>query len=233
VTADSYNYSLGQVNRAGDYLSDNTRGNLDLDTYIESIKVLNAFRAEHQSPLTRVTAGLRSMVRTAAGPPVVAAQRLKREPQMVAKLRRFPGMKLARMEDIGGCRTVLLNEEDLRAVLERIRRTWELKRFRDYIVDPKPEGYRGVHLIVERHKRRIEVQLRTTGQQQWADAIENFAGRWNLPLKDGVGPDEVLNYFLAAAEGVARDERALPRDPELEAYFQDTVEGMRRWVQEQ
>lgn len=197
VTGRTFDYSLGQVNRAGDHLSLNITQQFDLDSYIESINDSNA--------------SLRSW----------------------AKLRRFPRMKLARMEDIGGCRAVLVDEEDRRAVLTRIRSTWELKRFRDYILDPKAEGCRGVHLIVERERRRIEVQLRTTGQQHWADAIENFAGRWNLPLKDGVGPDEILNYFRAAAEGISRDERGLPADPEFEAYFQNTVENIRRWVQEQ
>lgn len=44
------------------------------------------------------------------GEPIVA-QRLKRVPTIAGKLLREPGMKLSRMEDVGGVRAVLPSQE--------------------------------------------------------------------------------------------------------------------------
>lgn len=64
---------------------------------------------------------------------------------------------------------------------------------RDYIEFPKAIGYRAVHFVVTRDDRAIEVQLRTRGQQQWADAVEAIDARIDLSLKDGVGPERLCN----------------------------------------
>jgi hypothetical protein len=63
---------------------------------------------------------------------VIVAQRLKRMNRILGKLQRMPGTKIARMEDIGGCRAVLANPAELDAVLRRIRRRWDVVRDRDY-----------------------------------------------------------------------------------------------------
>ena len=102
----------------------------------------------------------------------------------------------------------------------RITQRWDVKRERDYIEAPKETGYRGVHLVVERDGRRIEVQLRTAGQQQWADAVERTAGRLGMPLKDGEGDDRVLAYFRAAGEGIFLVEARRELDETFLAYFE-------------
>ncbi len=60
-----------------------------------------------------------------------------------------------------------------------------------------------MHYVVVRDGRAIEVQLRTRGQQQWADAAESADARLSgvgVNLKDGEGPAEMIEYFAAAGE---------------------------------
>lgn len=125
---------------------------------------------------------------------IVVSQRLKRMPRLIRKLDRKEGSKLARLEDIGGCRAVLATGQELERVHRRLKKRWagQIVRERDYIAEPKSTGYRAVHLVVLRDERRIEVQLRTTSQQAWADAIERADARLGMTLKDGEGPAEMV-----------------------------------------
>lgn len=178
------------------------------------MELLSPFRGEFTQPLTKVVMGLRSAVNT-EGAQVVVAQRLKRQPRIISKLARFPRMDLSRMQDIGGCRAILPDV----ATTARVQRRIERQKSRvvsvdDYNAEPKAGGYRAVHLIVERDATRIEVQLRTIWQQEWATLVEDLDGSYELSLKDEAGPDELLAYLqlLASAQeaeyaGPGLDER--------------------------
>lgn len=52
----------------------------------------------------------------------------------------------------------------------------------------------------------IEVQLRTVGQQDWADEVERLDGRAGYALKDGEGPPEVLRYLWLFADIIRAQE---------------------------
>lgn len=152
--------------------------------------------------MQKIRYGVRSMVRTEDAQEVIA-QRLKRVPRIIRKLDRMPSCPLPNLEDIGGCRAILRDGPELERVRTRMARTWRpsfAREPRDYIAQPKAIGYRAVHFVVERDGRYIEVQLRTQGQQQWADAVENADSRLGLNLKDGTGPTEMVEYFALAGE---------------------------------
>lgn len=224
--------SKSEINRCGDLLRDHLNAssdNYDWERLNYSLDVLGEFRTSFQYPLTKVTMGLRAMVK-AESEAVVVAQRLKRMNRILGKLQRMPSTKIARMEDIGGCRAVLATPAELTGVLTRIRKRWDVVRERDYIADPKPAGYRAFHAVVDRDGRRIEVQLRTRGQQDWADSLEAFASALDLPLKDDQGPEEVLEFFRAAGEGIYRDEYGVPVDDEFLARFSAARAAMTDWA---
>jgi len=84
---------------------------------------------------------------------------------------------------------------------------------RDCIQDPEDTGYRALHFVVRRDGRSVEVQLRTVGQQQRADAIESVDARLGTMLKDGSGPTELVEYFQVAGEVIFLREygEAVPR----------------------
>ena len=224
--------SKSEINRCGDLLRDcrnDPGGDYDWERLNYALDVLGEFRTSFQYPLTKVTVGLRVMVK-AESEAVIVAQRLKRMNRILGKLQRMPGTKIARMEDVGGCRAVLATPSELDGVLRRIRRRWDVVRERDYITDPKPAGYRAFHAVVDRDGRRIEVQLRTRGQQDWADSLEAFASALNLPLKDDQGPGEVLEFFRLAGEGIYRDEYGVPVDEEFMTRFRTAQAAMRDWA---
>jgi putative GTP pyrophosphokinase len=231
---DEFGLSKGTIDRAGDELRawwSLPRGSAaetpepgaeDLETEqapdpfpTEAADVLFAYRAQFPDPLKKVTVGLRQFVdRESPGARVTVGQRLKRAPQIVDKLWRHSGMKLSRMQDIGGCRAILRDEDEVRRVALRIERNWGVKHRKHYTFDdPAPSGYRALHIIVERDGRLIEIQLRTLRQHDWAEAIERTDKRLGINLKSGDGPAELLEYFRLAADGLATEEAALTADP--------------------
>lgn len=214
--------SKNQINKAGKYLRDVMNGTIpvedfDKERWVHSIQIVTRFREAHGYPMTKVRNGLASMINT-EGIDAALSQRHKRVPRIVRKLVRMGDTSLARLEDIGGCRVVVQTPADMDALCRRIRKNWStafMRDMRDYIANPKDIGYRARHFVVRRDERAIEIQVRTTGQQRWADAVETIDARRNLQLKDGVGPESLLENFAIAGEFIYRREWGLEIEPEL------------------
>ncbi|WP_300551193.1 RelA/SpoT family protein [Roseovarius sp.] len=94
-------------------------------------------------------------------------------------------MGFSRLSDIYGFRVVTRNEYDCYAVLGAIHQRWRAVpgRFKDYISQPKSNGYRSIHTTVSgRDGKRVEVQIRT---RQMHDVAETgVAAHWSY--RDGV-----------------------------------------------
>ena len=220
--------SKSKINRCGELIRRYVYEDLDVppDKIDEALKVISDFRAAHSYPLVKVRLGLRSMIQTEHTDEVIG-QRLKRVPRIIRKLHRTVGSPegrtaLARLEDIGGVRAVLSDGAELERVRRRIERNWKnnFRRVRDYIDQPKDIGYRAIHFVVVRDDRAIEVQLRTRGQQQWAEAADARLGVRGVNLKDGEGPPEMIEYFQVAGELIHCREYGLPVTSELNDHFQ-------------
>jgi hypothetical protein len=196
-------------------ISGRLRNSEEIDRALEALDVLEAWRAAHARPLQTATMGLRSRVSTVGCSEVEVSQRLKRIPTIIDKLRREQGMNLGRMADIGGCRAVLRDMDEVRRVEARYRGLDNTVRMRDYIEKPKPDGYRALHVIVKYHGRLIEVQLRTQVQHEWAYTVESVTSRFGLDIKAGGGPQPVRDWFLAVSEAMALEERGEPVGSEL------------------
>ena len=149
--------------------------------------------------------------------------------RILDKLLRFPHMRLSQMEDIGGCRAVLGDLDEVYAVAARLRRRWPHSRVHDHIVDPKDDGYRAIHVIERRDGRLIEVQLRTSIQDEWASTVEWAAELTGFRLKDGRGPADLRRYFAMAAQRLWLEDRGDDADPRLEADFATLRERVRRY----
>lgn len=173
----------------------------------DAVGVLVEYRGGFQDPLKKVTVGLRQFVERESSE-VTVGQRLKRAPQILNKLGRFESMRLTQMEDIAGCRAILSGgAPEIAGVLRRIRRNWEVLRVDDYVKSPKVTGYRAMHVVVRRDGYPVEIQLRTPGQHEWAEAAERWAARTRFPLKDGGGPPDLLSYLDLVAWGISADEK--------------------------
>lgn len=227
--------SKTQVDKAGRYIRKVIKRDLpgEATDLMEAIVVILDYRGTYQSPLKKVTVGVRQFVQRESSE-IIVGQRLKRLPQILDKLSRFESMRLTQMEDIGGCRAILPGgAPEVHGVLRRIRKNWDVVDIQDYVSNPKDTGYRAVHGVVLRDERMIEVQLRTPGQHEWAEAVERTAARTGFRLKDGRGPADLVEYFRRAAYAIALDERGETPGEGFDREFQNLRERVRPYfVQE-
>jgi hypothetical protein len=124
-------------------------------------------------------------------------------------------MKLTQMEDIGGCRVLVRNQAQARALADRLLGNWHIKRFRDYVIKPKPSGYRALHLVEVRRDRPIEIQIRTPLQDRWANQVERDSRRLGVGFKSGAGVQVVHDYYVAVADLFALQESGGTADKEF------------------
>ncbi|BAW79863.1 RelA/SpoT domain-containing protein [Candidatus Nitrosoglobus terrae] len=219
-------YSKGAIRKAGKVLASD---HPDDKKSIESFDALSNWRSAHAYPMQAILILLRKTAEKILGNEaekinknVLVAQRLKRAPSIVQKLKRECGMQLDRMEDIGGCRAIvstLSQVKQLSSALRLSKTVYILHRERNYIEEPKPSGYRGIHLIykydgtkTEYKNIPIEIQIRSKIQHAWATAVEVAGVFTKSALKASQGSDEWLKYFQYASAELARLEGCSP-DP--------------------
>ncbi|SMX26845.1 GTP pyrophosphokinase rsh [Pelagimonas phthalicica] len=90
----------------------------------------------------------------------------------------------SRLSDIYGFRIITLNEAECYATLGAIHQRWRAVpgRFKDYISQPKSNGYRSIHTTVSgRDGKRVEVQIRTRQMHEVAET--GVAAHWSY--RDG------------------------------------------------
>lgn len=195
--------SKSQVKKAGSTLRKYLRGDLtDEDLFLGALDTVEVWRRAHSGPLVSANNGLRSRCKT-IGVESEVTQRLKRSQTILDKLRRQPNLDLSRMQDIGGCRAVVSDKDDLRRLEAQILKTFkDPVSHKDYIACPRVSGYRGVHLVVEYQERCIEIQLRTETMHDWALAAEQFSGMTGENLKQD-GDHPIQEFLKVAAEMLA------------------------------
>lgn len=206
-------YSRSRVDWAGDILISN---NPQLDDFNEALTIINNWRSSHSRPLYTFRIGLRRHAERVDDTSLVA-QRIKRLSSISLKLRLRPGMKLARMQDIGGCRAVVGN---VAAVSELVRRykdsdiKHKLLSEDDYIGFPKESGYRSFHIVYKyfsdkkatHNGLRIEMQLRSQAQHAWATAVEIVGTFIQQALKSSQGQTDWLRFFALMGSAIAMTE---------------------------
>jgi len=198
------------------------RANADSDEQKldEAWEALTWWRSLHARPLSALAANLRHHVDSGDASVhgrIEVTQRLKRLDTLIGKLARERG-NVTQMQDIGGVRAVLPSLRHVYIVRRRLLKSWGIIRERDYIAEPKSSGYRALHLIVKRMGYPIEVQLRTIGQDVWANTVEETSRQVGVDLKFGAGGERSDSIFLAMAELFARFDRdELSRDDLLES----------------
>ncbi|MBS0483507.1 MAG: RelA/SpoT domain-containing protein, partial [Proteobacteria bacterium] len=186
----------------------------------EDLAVIDAWRAAHRSVLNTFQAILRNRTRSTD---IVVAQRHKRRSTIFGKLRRFPTMQLARMDDVAGCRLIFPNAEELYAFrhdLHCAHFNHQLKNQPDkydYIKRPKDTGYRGIHDVYAYDVNSvhgkpykgllIELQYRTFYQHAWATAVEVVGFITESQPKFQEGDKRYETALSLASEIIARTVR--------------------------
>ena len=207
--------SKNQINRAGQILVEDNPSKEELAMARD---LADKWRACHAYPINTFNSTLRNKIKDYPDP--IVAQRLKRMPTIIDKLKRYPTMTLTTMQDIGGLRAVLGSVADVYRLADAYRdNTWfrhELIGEKDYIQHPRSEdGYRSLHLIYKYKNNRnpvydglrLELQIRTKLQHTWATAVETMGTFLGQALKSRQGDQEWLDFFAVTSSAFAYKEK--------------------------
>jgi ppGpp synthetase/RelA/SpoT-type nucleotidyltranferase len=135
------------------------------------------------------------------------------------------------MADIGGVRALVPNQAAAHRVAGRLRRNWTITRFRDYVSEPKEDGYRALHLINRHRGRLIEIQLRTPHQDAWANLVETLSRNAFPGLKFGQGPAELRDFLSDYAEILAREDLGLVSREEMVEQIEERAVALAKLQQ--
>ena len=230
-------YSKGEIDRAGKVLLRVLTGAEPLPSTDELDKaavVAEAFRKAHRAPTVSARMGLKSCIASEGLTVVEFSQRLKRMPTVVDKLRRYQNMKLSSMRDVGGCRAVFESQKEVARVQQRFmdnsaERNGSDDGLRDYVLEPRPSGYRAVHVLTSYGGRRIEVQLRTRMQHDWARLVEDITVRTGIDYKSGDGSQDVHRWLRLLSTAVSFEEAGVSWSRGFEQDY--AVTWVRAWSQ--
>lgn len=206
-------YTGKQIIKAGEALLDREHMTLNPDKFTAAMDILSYWRFSHETPLENAFILLQE-VSLKKDRKCIFAKRLKRHISIVRKLIRFKKMKLKNMQDIGGCRVVLTNHKKLKQTVRDLKKLPVFKnhlgniKFKDYINNPKDDGYRSYHLIgmfpdATGKLKNIEIQLRTRIQHYWATALEIVDLFTDQALKSNQGDEAWKKFFINVSEQFA------------------------------
>ena len=141
--------------------------------------------------------------------------RLKSGPSIIEKLNR-KGLELSsesiekNLNDVAGIRVICSFPEDIYILAEELCSQDDIRLIarKDYIKDPKPNGYRSLHLIVEipiflmteKKYMRVEVQFRTIAMDFWASLEHKL--KYKKDIKQDV--EEISEELRECAEEISR-----------------------------
>lgn len=191
----------------------------------EDLQKLSDFRAEHSKVIRSFVWSLRSTISNkklklkliSKTDNIIISQRLKRLPSIIGKLKRFPELRLGRMQDLAGARIILPSIKDVETIGNYLKNklyaqpeknNFLFVREKDYISKPKKDGYRSVHQIFKYQGKKekklggyqIELQIRTKLQHQWATSVEIVDSIKQQSLKTGGGDACYKDFFKLSSK---------------------------------
>lgn len=115
---------------------------------------------------------------------------------------------VANLTDIAGIRVICSYLQDVYTIAELLTRQDDIHiiRVRDYIKNPKPNGYRSLHLVVEipvflsegRVLVPVEVQIRTIAMDFWASLEHSLRYK-----AQGKVPEDISQELIQTASDIA------------------------------
>ena len=162
----------------------------------EYYEFIQPYEDAKQMLLTRLDVLNHNLYGDASARPIHNIQcRIKKKQSIEEKLQRKgkePTVMNAKdyLQDIAGVRVICYFVDDIYNLTELLKSQSDLIviRERDYIGNPKPNGYRSLHLIIsvpiflkdEKRDMKVEVQLRTIAMDFWASLEHKIRYKKNL-----------------------------------------------------
>lgn len=191
-------HSKSKIDRAGRALArDEYRTD---DEFLEADEVFDVYRMKHLQPLTTTTSEIMGLL-SASETEFYVAQRLKRKPQILRKLKRL-SVRLSQLQDIGGLRVIVPTDSDVDSIWSFLREKianleeFSIEKETDYREKGRDRtGYRALHILIERDNCSLELQIRSRLQHAWSENIERTSVIYGHHLKEEEGDPDVLRYF--------------------------------------
>ena len=174
-------------------------------------------------------------VKNQRNPIEMIKSRVKKPKSIVEKLQRR-GFEISlesmekNLDDVAGIRIICSFLDDIYEVADMLIRQDDVKviAVKDYIQNPKPNGYRSYHMIIEipvffsdsKKPIRVEVQIRTIAMDFWASLEHKIHYKF-----EGDAPESIKNELVECARMVSDlDARMLSLNEEILAISQKREE---------
>lgn len=160
--------------------------------------------------------------------------RIKSPESIVKKLKRL-GFEATidnmyrELHDIAGIRIICSFTSDIYYLAEAIARQddMQVEMVKDYIANPKPNGYRSYHMVVVvpiylssgRVRIRVEIQIRTIAMDFWASLEHQL--RYKKNMENVEGHEEISERLLSCAETIAETDRQMQEIKRMIGEFKD------------
>lgn len=143
-------------------------------------------------------------VRFRRNPIVSINTRLKQTASIVGKLERLgvefsPEAVEQYLNDVAGVRVICSYLDDVYTIAQALTRQDDVRllRIKDYIKEPKENGYRSLHLIVSvpvffaemPRNVKVEVQIRTVAMDYWAELEHQLRYKQEIPNEEAIVRD--------------------------------------------
>ena len=216
----------GEIRRLGERL----RASVDA----QAVTKLALFRQQYTPALLDA---LDVLLGLCAGSTGSLSARIKNSATIIDKLRREPQMDLRNMQDIAGIRLVVSGGRDAQDVATSALQqagVFEQLRVIDRRTHPS-SGYRAVHVFGKFQSRKMELQVRTQLQHDWAQFFERLADLYGRRIRYGAPPtpgpgasirgvelsrEDVIEEAKELAQAIADAEETGSLGREQEAYEQ-------------
>ena len=135
-----------------------------------------------------------------------------KKPVSINKLQKlgydFTIENIQQLNDVAGVRIVCAFIDDIYTIADLITQQDDIKviKIKDYIKNPKPNGYRSYHMIVEipvffakgKTPMRVELQIRTNGMDFWATLEHQL--RYKKGIEEMPGFEEISKELMHSAQ---------------------------------
>lgn len=158
-------------------------------------------------------------VRNRRNPIEMIKSRVKRPMSIMEKLQRR-GLDITiesmveNLDDVAGIRVICSFVDDIYSVAEMLVSQDDVKviAIKDYIKNPKPNGYRSYHMIIEipvffsdrKEPMRVEVQIRTIAMDFWASLDHQL--KYKKEVGDAAG---ISSELKSCAEVIANTDKKM------------------------
>ncbi len=133
------------------------------------------------------------------------------------------------LNDVAGIRVVCAFVDDIYTIAALLAGQDDITvlKIKDYIKNPKPNGYRSYHMIVEipvffssgKTPMRVEIQIRTNGMDFWATLEHQL--RYKKGIEEMAGYDKVSRELLECAAAVISMDNEMQRIKDEIGEFHD------------